>query len=395
MISLIFALPQYVRDCISLLETAGFEAYCVGGAVRDMVIGRTEPSDFDVATNCPPQEVMRIFRKAIPTGIEHGTVTVLMDGTPIEVTTYRVDGDYADARHPDSVKFVGNIKEDLARRDFTVNAIAYNEGCGVLDLYGGCDDIKNKILRTVGDPDRRFSEDALRIMRLFRFASQLGFSIDEDTLKSAKAKFSSLESISAERIFSELKKMLLGAQLENAAQFFKDGALESFSVPACDTKAISLLPRDLLLRFSALMIISGADAEKACRALKTDNALREHTKKITNAYKRGIPKDSADIKRGLSACCAEDYIRNLTLIGVLTNTDTAWAIKETEQIIRSKEPYLIEHLRIGGNDLKAMGLSGEEIGDALAFLQDEVIKNPLQNNKKTLKNLITKHIFRS
>ena len=382
-----FSIPSYVVECISMLKTAGYEAYCVGGAVRDMIIGKVEPSDFDVATNCPPDKVMTLFPHTVPTGLSHGTVTVLIDKTPIEVTTYRVDGGYTDTRHPDSVKFVGNIEEDLSRRDFTVNAIAYDGDDGIIDLYGGLEDIKTRTLRTVRNPDERFCEDALRIMRLFRFASQLGFSIEENTEKSALSKLASLENISAERIFAELKKMLIGENIKSAAAFFENGALKPFFIPTCDISPLSKLPRDLLTRFCALMILSGADAEKVCRTLKTDNHLRERSKKILEL---SAPKDKTDIKTGLCICEAEDYLRFLDIVSTLQPVDTAWAKEELEKIIKHNEPYLIEHLKIGGRDLIKLGFTGEKIGETLEFLQREVIKNPALNTKENLKKLITK-----
>ncbi len=390
-----FYIPTYVSECISVLKTAGYEAYCVGGAVRDMLLGNTEPSDFDIATNCLPDKVMRLFPHTVPTGISHGTVTVLIDKKPIEVTTYRIDGGYTDTRHPDSVEFVGSIEEDLSRRDFTVNAIAYDKDTGIVDLFCGLEDIKTRTLRTVRNPDERFCEDALRIMRLFRFASQLGFSIEENTLNSALTKLDLLENISAERIFSELKKMLMGKHIENSTAFFKNGALKSFSIPECDTTPIRKLPRDLIIRFCALLLISGKDAEEICRALKTDNDLRERSKRITQLYRLGTPKNSADIKRGLCICNKEDYMRFLEITAVLKSEDTIWAVNELHRILDSDEPFLVEHLKISGKHLIKMGFSGEEIGKALEFLQEEVIKNPTLNEREALIKLITKYDYRS
>lgn len=385
-----FSIPAYVNECISVLKAAGYEAYCVGGAVRDMILGSVEPSDFDIATNCPPNKVMTLFPHTVPTGLSHGTVTVLIDKNPIEVTTYRVDGGYTDTRHPDKVEFVGSIEQDLSRRDFTVNAIAYDGEDGIVDLFCGLNDIKTRTLRTVRNPDERFCEDALRIMRLFRFSSQLGFYIEESTLISALSNLQLLKNISAERIFSELKKLLLGEHIKSAAAFFEKGALKPFFIPACDISPLSRMPRDLLTRFCALIILSNSDAETVCRALKTDNELREKAKKIIEVYNNGAPKDSADIKRGLCICTQKDYLCFLDIISVLQGSDTAWAKNELERIIEADEPYLISHLKIGGKDLIKLGFSGEKIGEVLGFLQSEVIKKPELNEKETLKKLITK-----
>ena len=202
------SIPENAALVIDRLMQNGYEAYIVGGCVRDSLLGLAV-SDFDITTAAPPEKVIELFEKTVPTGIKHGTVTVIIENEPIEVTTFRTEGIYKDSRHPENVEFVSDLKEDLSRRDFTVNAIAYDGDDGIIDLYGGLEDIKTRTLRTVRNPDERFCEDALRIMRLFRFASQLGFSIEENTEKSALSKLASLENISAERVFAELKKMLI------------------------------------------------------------------------------------------------------------------------------------------------------------------------------------------
>ncbi|MBQ5810507.1 MAG: hypothetical protein IIW23_02885, partial [Clostridia bacterium] len=179
-----FPISDAAITAIDTLESHGFEAYCVGGAVRDLLMGKV-PTDYDITTNALPQDVINIFPKTVATGIKHGTITVLLDKETIEITTYRTDGEYVDNRHPEKVQFVAGIGEDLSRRDFTVNAIAYSPYRGILDLLGGRKDIKNKIIKCVGQPEKRFNEDALRIMRCFRFASTLGFSIEKHTLCAA------------------------------------------------------------------------------------------------------------------------------------------------------------------------------------------------------------------
>ena len=178
--------PEYIKNCIEMLEAAGYSAYAVGGAVRDSLLGK-EPSDWDVTTSAKPEETLDVFKnfRTIPTGIKHGTVTVLEnDGKkyiPVEITTFRIDGEYRDSRHPESVEFSKDVRDDLSRRDFTVNAMAFNEKEGIIDVFGGQNDLEKCIIRAVGDPEKRFSEDALRILRAFRFASQLEFEIEEST----------------------------------------------------------------------------------------------------------------------------------------------------------------------------------------------------------------------
>ena len=202
------SLPKDVEYIINTLQRAGYEAYAVGGCVRDTILNR-EPDDWDITTSAKPMEIKRLFPVTIDTGIQHGTVTVLKNHVGYEVTTYRIDGEYADNRHPKEVIFTANLKEDLLRRDFTINAMAYNHEKGIIDEYGGLDDIRDGIIRCVGNPYDRFSEDALRIMRAVRFSAQLGYKIEEETSKAIVKLSPNLASISAERINTELTKLLL------------------------------------------------------------------------------------------------------------------------------------------------------------------------------------------
>lgn len=206
-------IPQQAEFIIDTLEEHGFEAYVVGGCVRDTLLGR-EPGDWDITTNARPEQVKQLFRRTIDTGIEHGTVTVMLDKCGYEVTTYRIDGEYEDSRHPKEVLFTAQLTEDLKRRDFTINAMAYNHKSGVIDIFGGQSDLEHKVIRCVGNAKERFGEDALRIMRAFRFAGQLGFSIEEKTKDAARQLAPTLEHISAERIRIELVKLLTSTHPE-------------------------------------------------------------------------------------------------------------------------------------------------------------------------------------
>lgn len=382
-------LPNHVKKCITTLENAGHEAFCVGGAVRDLISGLKTPHDFDVAVNCPPEEVMKLFEHTIPTGIKHGTVTVLIDGIPIEVTTYRVDGDYTDARHPDSVRFVGNIKEDLSRRDFTVNAIAYNEQKGIFDPFDGCGDIKRKILRTVGDAELRFKEDALRIMRLYRFSSVLGFEIESETETSADKNAHHLPAVSVERITAELKKMLTGEFLHLALPFFARGYLAPFGIKKCDITPLLKIENDWYARFSVLCFICGQDAVSLCERLKTDNHLKNIAKAVKEMLSLGFPTTRADLKRLLSKY-GEEAVEVFIKAAPAFLHDTKFLKDEFISIINSNEPFLISQLAVSGDDLKALGISGREIGKALEKLKDAVIENPLLNKKEKLLEIITK-----
>ncbi len=383
-------LPDYVKKCISTLNNAGYEAFCVGGAVRDILANGSTPNDFDIAVSCPPDDVMRLFEHTVPTGIKHGTVTVIVDDIPLEVTTYRTDGDYTDSRHPDSVTFVGNIGDDLARRDFTVNAIAYNEQNGIFDPFGGCDDINKKILRTVGDADRRFEEDALRIMRLFRFASQLGFSIEERTANSALSHLSLLSDISAERIQNELCKTLIGEHISLAAPLFKSGGLKTFGINPCDITPLSSLPCDLYVRLSALIILSSSDPSEICRTLKADNALKNVVLAITGLFAMPRPKTKADVKRMLLFGKAENVRRFSSLLSFFDRDSSVFVTDMLSEIERNAEPYTLSSLSVNGADVSALGYRGREIGTALQKALDAVIEDPTANNKETLIKLLIK-----
>ena len=204
----LFNIPPGVLNVLSVLNSAGFEAWLVGGCVRDHLMG-LPPKDFDVATNATTDRVIEAFAgfRVIETGIKHGTVTVISDRIPVEVTTYRVDGDYSDGRHPDSVEFTSDIRDDLSRRDFTINAMAYSPSECYLDLFGGVDDLKDKIIRCVGEPDKRFGEDALRILRALRFASVYDFAIEPATASALRKKAPDLKHVAGERIREELRKL--------------------------------------------------------------------------------------------------------------------------------------------------------------------------------------------
>lgn len=210
------SLPSYALDIVNRLETFGFEAYVVGGCVRDSLMGRT-PQDWDVCTNARPEEVLRVFRRfhVIKTGLQHGTVTVMNERRPVEITTFRLDGAYTDNRHPDSVAFVSRVEEDLSRRDFTINAMAYSPTRGLIDSFGGREDMRAGIVRCVGEPDARFNEDGLRILRALRFASRFRFDIARETAEAVRRNRLLLEHISAERVFKELKGILAGEGVLN------------------------------------------------------------------------------------------------------------------------------------------------------------------------------------
>ncbi len=370
------SIPENAALVIDRLMQNGYEAYIVGGCVRDSLLGLTV-SDFDITTSAKPEKVIELFEKTVPTGIKHGTVTVMIGNEPIEVTTFRTEGVYNDSRHPENVEFVSNIHEDLSRRDFTVNAIAYNEKTGIVDLFGGMSDLENKILRAVGDPEKRFREDALRILRLFRFASQLGFAIEENTLNSALSLKDGLENISRERIFAELRKAVNGKNPKALLPLINSGALRFLKITGEPQFVTHSANPDL--RLWGLL--------KAC-----DNPLE--VLKSLKASNRQITKIQNFIKLSQIEMETKEDIKNALF---LTDEETVKAffeynkkdISKIDEIIENKEPYLISHLEISGEDLLKLGISGTEIGQRLESLRQTVAKEP-QKNKKDILIQLTK-----
>lgn len=373
-----FSLPQEPKNIILTLENAGFEAWCVGGCVRDMLLNKT-PLDYDIATSCPAENVKKLFSKTIDTGLKHGTVTILINNTPYEVTTYRTDGDYKNHRSPEKVEFVSDIKEDLSRRDFTVNALAYHFERGILDIFGGIEDLNNKTLRAVGNADLRFTEDALRILRLFRFSSVLGFDIEEYTLKSALEKSYLLEEISRERIATEFFKILCSDFPTNAAPLFQDSAFSFIGIEKADFIGIDKFEKRKELRLAYFCKHNNINAVALCELLKTDNDLKKYCKNIFSVLNEET-QSTTQIKK-----CMRDFGETETKDAlILLNQDS----RIVDEVLNKKEPYLISHLAIDGNDLIHLGFSGNTIGEILRQLSDIVIENPKLNTKEHLINLI-------
>lgn len=366
-----FKIPQNVEYVINRLTQSRHKAYIVGGCVRDILLNQT-PHDFDITTSAKPQEIICLFEKTVPTGIKHGTVTVLIENEPIEVTTFRTEGNYTDNRRPDSVVFVNDLKEDLSRRDFTVNALAYNHKEGLQDYFGGQTDLKNKILRAVGNPETRFKEDALRILRLFRFASTLNFTIHDQTLKDAVKCANLLKNVSKERIFEEIKKAVCGDNFEIFTPLIECGALEFLNIKALpDFKKIKEHKGIL-----GLYIFLGSEALNELKPSKTE---KEYFKTLD--VLKSMPYDTnADIKEMLNVA-NKDILKDFFS---LNNLD----MQKLERVINSGEPYSVKHLKINGDDLVKLGFKGEEIGNILEYLRKAVITHPEKNNKKDLLNEI-------
>ncbi len=369
-----FKTPKKIEYIINSLAKNGFEAYIVGGCVRDVLLGKS-PHDYDITTSAAPNEIISIFPHTVPTGIKHGTVTVLVDGEPIEVTTFRSDGIYLDSRHPENVKFVRNLKDDLSRRDFTVNAMAYNSASGLVDLFGGQSDLENKILRAVGSPEKRFCEDALRILRLFRFASTLNFKIDENTFDAAIKCAYLIEKVSVERIMTELKTAVLGENFVSFKPLIECGGLAFLGLSVCpDFEKILKHRQNPLL---CLYLLFDGNITKD---LKLSNNEKAFINGINKLKSLPLPQNKTDIKHCLSITNETVTRAFLMLCEIPTES--------LNEILKNREPYLIGHLKITGNDLIALGYKGEEIGDILTQMQAAVINDPTQNTKARLLDLI-------
>ena len=375
-------IPPEIQFIIDTLNKNGFEAYLVGGCVRDMLMD-IPPHDYDITTSAPPEAILTLFEKTVPTGIKHGTVTVINGGIAAEVTTYRADGDYTDHRRPKSVTFVKSLKEDLARRDFTVNAIAYNKTKGVKDFFGGTEDINNKILRAVGEPKKRFREDALRILRLFRFASVLEFTPEKETLNAALKCAPLLESISAERISSEVRKAINGKKPAALKPLTDIKGLEFIGIKAPDYSKIIPLQGEGLALFGFLYS-STDNLISALEFLKPSNKEKKLYQNILTLLSLPLPQSKEEIKEMLfktDPCSVEKY---LYFKNSYFGTDTQNAFNMLREITENGEPYRISDLKIGGKNLINMGVSGEKIGETLEYLRGLVVINPEQNRKSIL-----------
>lgn len=381
-------IPYFVNEIISVLNNNGYEAYIVGGAVRDSILGAS-PTDYDITTSCPPQKITELFENTVPTGIKHGTVTVIIDHIPTEVTTFRIDGNYSDNRSPDSVTFTGNLADDLSRRDFTVNAIAYCEEKGITDLFGGIADLQNKIIKTVGEPQKRFSEDALRIMRAIRFAATLDFAIEEKTYNAALKLAENLKSISGERIYTELTKAILGKNCEVLGDFINNGGLNALNITyAADLELLNRLSDNLPLRFFSFFKLTDADLDYLSVKLHFSNKLKQYLDKAFYIDKELKMSDKTHIKHILGYTEAEAFSDYLEYKSEVLNED----IKEFKAILKeikdNNEPYLVSHLAVRGEDLINLGYKGAEIGVILNRLLEAVTQNPKLNTREELLKII-------
>ena len=378
-------LPHPVLRAISMLNAAGYEAYLVGGCVRDQLMEKS-PVDWDIATSALPEQTLAVFaeHRTIETGLRHGTVTVILADLPLEITTYRVDGDYTDGRHPDSVAFTPSLAEDLRRRDFTMNAIAFHPDDGFIDPYGGCADIQQEIIRCVGHPVKRFAEDSLRILRGMRFAATLGFRIEEETANAIHQRASTLERVSIERITAEFKKMICGNFAADILYGFPDVIavfLPELKIRSIDT-FYNALPNVSRTRLAALFRqddLSLETVDKALRRLKLDTQTIREVRLLLADY-TSISYDDVGILRLLNRLGPKlifDYF-------AVTSAEEATVLR-TRQLIHAGACFSLATLAVNGRDLMDCGISpGPAVGESLEKLLDAVISGQCANTKNDL-----------
>ena len=393
-------LPDSVGFIIEKMNKGGERADIVGGCVRDYLLGK-EPSDYDLTTSAKPERTKEIFAdfRTIDTGIKHGTVTLMLEGEPYEITTYRIDGEYKDNRHPDSVTFSKNIEDDLSRRDFTMNAIAYNPTDGLTDPFGGREDIKRSLIRAVGDAKVRFTEDALRILRGVRFSSTLGFAIEKDTASAMKECRELLKNVSAERIFVEWKKLLQGREAVRVISEYLDvftvflpelSTLDSAKIAGFDN--LSLQERNVLLFYLTKTTPDGFAA--AMHRLKTDNDFRlggKRTLECIFGIDDGSDVISLELIHGVDINLmmlahiygAEASISALKILAAIGRVDPDYPERLKSYIERGC-PYRLSDLAVNGSDLATVGISGKEVGKTLESLILAVIAAKVENKKSRL-----------
>ena len=434
----------YAAEITDSLGKAGYEAYVVGGCVRDSVMGRT-PEDWDVTTSAKPEEVIAVFgeKNTVATGLRHGTVTVIKGGKPYEVTTFRRDGEYSDFRHPEKVEFVSDLAEDLKRRDFTVNALAYSEKTGLIDLYGGLADIESKTLRAVGDPEERFNEDALRILRAARFSSVLGFGIESGTSAAMSKLCDNLKKVSAERVFTEICKLVRGKnataalmdchdaifavipELAPCYKFEQKSKWHRYDVYEHIARAVGCAEGGLEVKLAMLLHDVGKPecffvkdgeghfyghgeksyekARKILRRLKASNALFYETTLLVRLHDRPIKNDERKIKRLLSEIRDETFLRLVAVKradGLAQGTEIALEevkglkdIEKTYRLIKERgDCYTLSSLAVNGSDLAALGYRGEAIGKELSRLLSLVIDGAVENDRERLIKISSKRI---
>lgn len=396
-------LPREVVYIIDALYDKGFNAHIVGGCVRDSILG-LKPKDWDITTDAKPEDIKNIFKRTVDTGIKHGTVTVLIGKNSYEITTYRIDGSYTDGRHPDRVEFTADLIEDLKRRDFTINAMAYSDRSGLVDEFNGIGDIRLSCIRCVGRAEDRFLEDALRILRAIRFGAQLGFEIEENTYKAISELAFNLKNISKERIFVEINKILCSKDpshikklIDTKINAYISDSFYKIDYSDCkDMENTAGLKEEKYIRWAALLRNKNAEyAQALLKELKSDNDCIDKVKKLVEFIKYELPKDKVGVRRFLSALGSElfDDLIELKKSGFLElsqgQEDFELCSVLKEEVLFNKDAYSLSELAVNGKDLIEYGMRpGREIGNILNMLLDKVIEAPELNEKSKLLKII-------
>lgn len=379
-------LPHYVLRILDTLKKAGHRGCAVGGCVRDALMGNA-PSDYDIATDAPPERVRSLFAQTIPTGERFGTITVLIDKKSVEVTTFRTESGYDDNRRPAMVAYGASLKDDLARRDFTINAMAYSPDHGLIDPYGGREDILLRTVRCVGEPDKRFTEDALRILRGIRFCASLGFEAESATMLAMIGNAPLLKNISGERIRDEISRVIMTKHPEELNIVLMAGGLSHLFLGASqDLARISRLPQIFEERMAAFLLLCSGSLGRSAQLLRLSKREQRFIGAVFDLVNKQMIADRVHLKRLLAAHEADELLSAVRVKGALYDEEnTLDCVEEIRHIQNSGEPYRIAHLAVNGVDIQALDIvPPHKTGQVLRFLLNCCIGSPQLNEKETL-----------
>lgn len=394
-------LPEDVSYILQTLNQHGFEAYIVGGCVRDSLLDIV-PKDWDITTSAKPEEAKALFAHTFDTGIQHGTITVVLDHENYEITTYRIEGEYEDCRRPEYVEFTSDLREDLLRRDFTMNAIAYHPEEGFQDLFGGQEDIQNKIIRGVGIPAKRFQEDALRMLRCVRFAVQLGFDVEPETKVALEENVALIQKISVERIKDELEKTWTGSHMEQLSLLWESGLLGKVDEVLLQktlenpSLAVQLAKAPKHPHFRWALVLQGYDAKmlKAfCKKMKFDNDGTKEISALVELTQTDLPTEAYPLRK-IMGKYGDSVEKAIVLQEILRPLSTFSTTKGVYQdILQNGDCLTLKSLAMDGKTLMDMGIpKGKQIGETLNYLLDMVHQNPEYNTKEQLGDLVRKRL---
>ncbi len=387
-------IPKKIERILQKINSAGYEAYIVGGCVRDCFLQR-QPQDWDITTSAEPEQIKKIFNRTYDTGLQHGTVTVLWEGEHYEITTYRIEGKYDDCRHPNNVTFTKSLKEDLQRRDFTINAIAYHPQQGIKDYFLGQKHIEQKIIKGVGNATERFQEDALRMLRALRFSAQIGFDIEQSTYEALQQQKELIKKISVERIHDELEKMLLSKYLEKINLLWQSKLLNEISPILSQKmeqygeeviKQMKKSPFDRMIRWTIfLQYMEAKQGEAFLKYLKFDNDTIKTVVPLLKHLKDDIALGEYELRKKANEITVEQ-LKRLLLIQQIQQKQNIKQLQQCfDKILQRGDCITLKELAVTGEDLIKLGIAkGKQIGNMLHFLLDVVHKNPEKNSKEIL-----------